>query len=117
MQGVMLSIMKHKFLVVSLLGLLGVVPATQVQAQDYVSVKGLTPFTPPANYMSLPGYLRWRYMLSSGRWISRQEAVNAVTNQGLSARLDSTQWYHEARFTERQSSRDSHLVSLLDRGF
>lgn len=110
--------MKHKFIAVSLfVGLLGFVPATQVQAQDYVSVKGLTPFTPPANFMSLPGYLRWRYILSSGRWITRQEAVNAVTNQGLSARLDPTDWQHAARLTERQGAFAAHNVTLLDRGF
>lgn len=114
----MLSLMKHKFIAVSLLvGLLGVLPATQVQAQDYVSVKGLTPFTPAANFMSLPGYLRWRYLLSSGRWISRQEAVNAVTNQGLSARLDPTDWRHSARLAGQQSASSTHVANLLDRGF
>lgn len=110
--------MKHKFIAVSLLvGLLGFVPATRVQAQDYVSVKGLTPFTPPANFMSLPGYLRWRYVLSSGRWITRQEAVNAVTAQGLSARLDPTNWQHAALLNERQSAFAVHNVTFLDRGF
>ncbi len=114
----MLSLMKHKFLVGSLLvGMLGLLPATQVQAQDFVSVKGLTPFTPSANFMSLPGYLRWRYLLDSGRWLSRAEAVNVVSNQGLSARLDPTNWQHAARLTERQGAFAVHNVTLLDRGF
>ena len=114
----MLSLMKHKFLVVSLLvGSLGLLPAAQVQAQEFVSVKGLTPFTPPANYMSLPGYLRWRYLLDSGRWLSRAEAVSVVNNQGLSARLDPTDWQHAARLTERQGAFVAHKTTLLDRGF
>ena len=114
----MIFLMKHKFIAVSLfVGLLGFVPATQVQAQDYVSVKGLTPFTPPANFMSLPGYLRWRYVFDSGRWISRAEAVNAVTSQGMSARLDPTAWQHAALLKGRQSAFATHNVTLLDRGF
>jgi hypothetical protein len=42
----------------------------------------LTPFSQAANYMSLPGYLRYRYLLESGRWISREEAEEAVRQQG-----------------------------------
>jgi hypothetical protein len=109
--------MKHKFLVVSLLGLIGFVPATQAQAQNFVTVKGLTPFTPPANFMSLPGYLRWRYLIDGGRWISRAEAVNAVHDQGLSARLDPTDWRHAARLMERQAARDARPRTLIDLGF
>ncbi len=110
--------MKHKFIAVSLLvGMLGAVPVTQVQAQDHVSVKGLTPFTPPANFMSLPGYLRWRYLLSSGRWISRAEAVDAVKSQGVSARLDPTDWRHRTFLSERFDARYERPSTILDRGF
>ncbi len=56
--------------------------AKQAQAQtNYPNVAGLTAFTQAANYMSLPGYLRYRYFLDSGRWISREEAENAVRTQ------------------------------------
>jgi len=54
----------------------------QAQAQDYPSVSGLTAFTPEANFMSLAGYLRWKYLQNTGRWISREEAVQAVKSQG-----------------------------------
>jgi hypothetical protein len=57
-------------------------PAAQAQG-NYPSVTGLTPFTQQANYMSLPGYLRLRYLQDTGRWISRDEAVAAVRAQGL----------------------------------
>ncbi len=56
--------------------------ASQVQAQTYPNVADLTAFTQPANYMSLPGVLRLRYLQASGRWISRDEAVRAAQSQG-----------------------------------
>ena len=55
--------------------------APQARA-DYVDVKTLTPFSPAANYMSLPGYLRYRFLVSDGRWITREEADEAVRQQG-----------------------------------
>jgi hypothetical protein len=61
----------------------GAVNAPEAQAQTYPSVAGKTPFTQEANYMSLPGYLRLLYLQSTGRWISRDEAVAAVRAQGL----------------------------------
>lgn len=116
----MLSIMKHKFLVGSLFGLMGLLSTTQAEAQNFPNVKGLTPFTPPANYMSLPGNLRWRYFIDSGRWLSRAEAVNAVRDQGLSARFDPTDWHHAALValkTDRPGARQALPISLLERGF
>jgi hypothetical protein len=70
--------------------------------------------------MSLPGNLRWRYFIDSGRWLSRAEAVNAVRDQGLSARFDPTDWNYAALTalkTERQSAQQALPVSLLERGF
>ena len=62
--------------------LLSTVGAKQAQAQtNYPNVAGLTAFSQAANYMSLPGYLRYRYFLDSGRWITRDEAENAVRSQ------------------------------------
>ena len=58
------------------------VVAPQAQAQQYPSVAGLTPFTAEANYMSKPGYLRYRYFVTSGRWISYEEAARIVAEQG-----------------------------------
>ena len=52
------------------------------QAQTYPTVSGIRPFSPEANYMSLPGYLRMRYYQQSGQWISREAAVQSVTDQG-----------------------------------
>jgi hypothetical protein len=77
--------MRKLFVVVMLaaMAVLGAVVAPQAQAQtQYPDVKSLTPFSPSANYMSLPGYLRYTYLLSSGRWISREEAEEAVRQQG-----------------------------------
>ena len=47
----------------------------------YPEVANLTPFSPPANYMSLPGYLRY---LSHGRlrhWLSYTQAVRVVQSE------------------------------------
>lgn len=60
---------------------IGMMAAPQAQAQTYPSVSDVTQFTQSANYMSLPGYLRYRYYIDTGRWISREEAENAVRDQ------------------------------------
>jgi hypothetical protein len=57
--------------------------APAAQAQTYPNVASAVPFQQSANYMSLPGYLRLRYLQETGRWISREEAVQAVRAQGL----------------------------------
>ncbi|HEX8551380.1 MAG TPA: hypothetical protein VF681_07465 [Abditibacteriaceae bacterium] len=58
-----------------------VAPKANAQA-NYTNVSALRPFSPDANYMSLPGYLRYRFLVDSGRWISREEADEAVRQQG-----------------------------------
>lgn len=58
------------------------VAAPSAQAQQYPSVAGLVPFSPQANYMSKAGYLRYRYFVTSGRWISYEEANRVATEQG-----------------------------------
>ena len=75
--------MRKIVLTVALAGgaLLGTM-TSEAQAQTYPNVADLTAFTQPANYMSLPGVLRLRYLQSSGRWISRDEAVRAAQSQG-----------------------------------
>ena len=54
--------------------LAGFVAAAPASAPTYPRVEGVTQFTQSANYMSLPGYLRWRYYLETRRWISRSES-------------------------------------------
>jgi hypothetical protein len=56
--------------------------APPASAQDYPDVQNLVPFSEEANFMSLPGYLRWMYYKQSGEWISRPEAVRIVRQQG-----------------------------------
>ncbi len=50
-------------------------------AQDYPNVSNLTPFTPDANFMSLPGYLRWVVYQLNNEWISLEEAARIVNEQ------------------------------------
>ncbi len=62
--------------------LLSTVGAKQASAQtNYPNVSGVTAFSQGANFMSLPGYLRYRYFLESGRWITREEAETVVGTQ------------------------------------
>lgn len=51
-------------------------------AQALTDVKNVVPFTQAANYMSLPGFLRYQTLLQEGRWIPREEAERAVADQG-----------------------------------
>ena len=75
--------MRKMFIVVAVavMAAIGLMAAPQAQAQTYPSVADVTQFTQSANYMSLPGYLRYRYYIDTGRWISREEAENAVRDQ------------------------------------
>lgn len=50
-------------------------------AVDYPQVANLKPFSAEANFMSLPGYVRYLVWAEQGIWLSRSEAVAAVDNQ------------------------------------
>ena len=58
------------------------VAVPSAQAQNYPNVSGLTPFTAECNYMSRPGYLRYRYAVQSGQFISYEDALRIVQGQG-----------------------------------
>ncbi|BCM91704.1 hypothetical protein IAD21_03579 [Abditibacteriota bacterium] len=58
------------------------VTAPSAQAQTYPSVSGLTAFSPECNYMSKPGYLRYRYYQDSKEFISYETAARIVQEQG-----------------------------------
>lgn len=64
---------------------IGLFAAPSAQAQEYPQVSNLTAFEPEANFMSLPGYLRWKHYQATGQWISRDEAVQAARAQGADA--------------------------------
>jgi len=50
-------------------------------AAEYPNVAGTQPFTAAANFMSLPGYLRWQTFHEQGFWISYAEARRIVRAQ------------------------------------
>jgi len=56
--------------------------AVPAGAQQYPNVANLQPFTAQANYMSLPGYLRWVNYRDTGSWLTYQEAQAIVVQQG-----------------------------------
>ncbi len=58
-----------------------VVAPKAAQAQT-VDVANITPFTAEANYMSKPGYLRYRTYVATNNWISYEEAARLVAEQG-----------------------------------
>lgn len=59
-----------------------VIAPKAAQAQTYSNVSGITPFTVEANYMSKPGYLRYRNFVDNNNWISYEEAARIVAEQG-----------------------------------
>ena len=69
-------------LAVAGMALIGALTAPQAQAQEFPDCAGKTPFTPEANFMSIPGWLRWQYLLSSGRWVSHDQAVQVARDKG-----------------------------------
>lgn len=53
-------------------------PQTQGQ---YPTVSNLKEFSAEANFMSLPGYLRYLVFQQTGQWLTREEAVRIVNQQ------------------------------------
>jgi hypothetical protein len=53
-----------------------------MEAGEYPNVASLQPFSPEANFMSVPGYLRWQVFRSQGMWLSYAEARRIVIAQG-----------------------------------
>ncbi len=50
-------------------------------AQQVPNVGNLDPFSAEANFMSLPGYLRWLLFQQNGSWITYQEAARMVQQE------------------------------------
>ena len=50
-------------------------------AQQYPSVKNIKAFSAAANFMSLPGYLRYLMHQRTGQWLTYGEAARAVQQQ------------------------------------
>jgi hypothetical protein len=59
----------------------GVAMAQTTTPGQYPNVANLTPFSAQANYMSLPGYLRYLVFQQTGQWLTRAEAVRIVNQQ------------------------------------
>lgn len=70
-----------KLLVLVLTVLVLAVVIAPAFAQQYPNVSNLKPFSPEANFMSLPGYLRWLVFQQTGQWITYAEAARIVTEQ------------------------------------
>jgi hypothetical protein len=60
----------------------GVAMAQTSTPGQYPNVANLTPFSAQANYMSLPGYLRYLVFQQTSQWLTRAEAVRIVNQQG-----------------------------------
>ena len=50
-------------------------------AVEFPQVAGVKPFSQEANFMSLPGYVRFLVWEQQGVWLTRAEAVAAVNTQ------------------------------------
>jgi hypothetical protein len=53
----------------------------QLPSGQYPNVSNLKAFSPEANFMSLPGYLRYLVYQKTGQWITYAEAGRVVTQQ------------------------------------
>lgn len=74
--------MRHRAIIMLMLTVLVLAGAiAPVFAQQVPHVASLTPFSPEANFMSLPGYLRWLLFQQTGNWITYQEAARMVQEQ------------------------------------
>jgi len=56
-------------------------PQQPAAAGEYPNVSGVEAFTAAANYMSLPGYLRWMTFKEQGLWLTYAEALRIVQSQ------------------------------------
>lgn len=63
--------------------LMAAVFAGVASAQQAPSVKNLKAFSVETNFMSLPGYLRYLTHQQTGQWLTYQEAVRIVQQQGM----------------------------------
>jgi hypothetical protein len=66
---------------IAVIGLICLALAAPATAQQFPNVSGLTPFSAEANFMSLPGYLRWLVFQQTGQWITYDEAARVVREQ------------------------------------
>lgn len=73
--------MRHRGLIVVLLATLVLAVIAPAFAQQYPDVASLKPFSAEANFMSLPGYLRWLVFQQTGQWITYAEAARIVQEQ------------------------------------
>lgn len=69
------------FILVVLTGLLVATAIAPAFAQQYPTVSTLKPFSAEANFMSLPGYLRWLIFQQTSNWITYEEAARIVAEQ------------------------------------
>lgn len=58
------------------------VAVAQTTTGDYPTVSNLKGFSAEANFMSLPGYLRYLMYQKTGQWMTYAEARRTVMQQG-----------------------------------
>jgi hypothetical protein len=73
--------MRKVALTVILMAAFALLTAGKASAQQYPNVKNLKPFSAAANFMSLPGYLRWVVHQQTQNWITYAEATRVVAQQ------------------------------------
>jgi len=73
--------MTHRLIVLTIAVLMVVGLIAPAFAQQYPNVGNLKAFSTEANFMSLPGYLRWVTFQQTGQWITYAEAERIVKQQ------------------------------------
>jgi len=75
--------MKKMIIVLGIVLTMGVCAFGQstIRTDQVIPIKGIKAFSPEANFLSLPGLVRWQYFMTSGRWMTPREAEEIVANQ------------------------------------
>lgn len=75
--------MKGHVITVALTALTLLGLALPVSAQTIPDVRNTAAYSSDANYMSLPGYMRWQYFEDNNSWVSFGRAIAMVRNEGV----------------------------------
>jgi hypothetical protein len=67
--------------IITALVVVSAVFAPTVSAQQYPNVGNVKAFSAGANFMSLPGYLRYLVYQQTGQWLTRTEAARVIQQQ------------------------------------
>lgn len=73
--------MRRWIVYIAMVTLAAVVLSARAYAQQYPNVATIPPFSAQANFMSLPGYLRYLVHQQTSQWLTYEEASRIVQQE------------------------------------